>query len=101
MSAPLLTPLDTPIFDEDVITDLEGRVEDDLNCQHGGCTNAADLRAVMRCCRRYGLMCTTCRDDSEARVEFAAAFTEICCGHCEHEFPRWSRWSDIVEEFTL
>tara|TARA_B100000378_G_C18010278_1_gene400381 strand:+ start:153 stop:458 length:306 start_codon:yes stop_codon:yes gene_type:complete len=101
VSTPLLTPLDTPIFDEDVITDIEGRVEDDLNCQHPGCTNAADVRVVMRCCRRYGLVCSTCRDDTEARVEMASAFTEVCCGDCGHEFPRWSHWADIVQELAL
>lgn len=52
MSVPLLTPLESAIFDEDVIADLEAHFDDDLACTVDDCGKAASVTVAMRCCSR-------------------------------------------------
>ncbi|MBN9176097.1 MAG: hypothetical protein J0I43_01825 [Microbacterium sp.] len=55
MSVPLLTPLDSPIFDEDVIAGLDEHFDEVPRCEAPkGCDKPATHRLVIVCpCRRW------------------------------------------------
>jgi hypothetical protein len=57
--APLLTPLDSPIFDEDVIAVIEDHLDDEVACEAPrSCTDVAVARFVVLCtCRKSRLGC--------------------------------------------
>jgi hypothetical protein len=97
-----LTPLDSPIFDDDVLAEMEGHVDEVIPC--GGCGDRAAWRVEMRCCHADGFVCSKCR----ARMRGNALLQEILrgsrankCVHCDHEFPIGLRFKDVVLEVPL
>jgi len=71
MSAPVLTPLETPIFDDDVIADLEEHIGDEVMCERpAGCDRPAVARmVVLRGCPKVRAGCQEHIDTSRAWLD--------------------------------
>jgi hypothetical protein len=78
VSAPLLTPLDSPVFDDDVIAGMEERFDDPVTCR--GCERSAVAVARMRCCGTSGPICGEHLDRSRRMLGRHPA---IQCGFCK------------------
>lgn len=63
MSAPVLSPAEQAeatrfgIHDEEILRDIEERLDDDLRCTVGECEAAATVRVLHRCCAHMHLVC--------------------------------------------
>jgi|GEM_PF-2318981 len=86
MSLPLLTPLDTPIFDEDVIAEMEEHFDDVVPCLPDDCGEPAVLLLANRCCSAGITVCA--RHYARCRAWWAVfvllhrhSMTCISCGH--------------------
>lgn len=82
MTAPLLTPADTAIFDEDVIRDLEEHQDDVLPCRvsdrTGKCEREATHVLVCRICNRQS--CHVCGPHGAWAAESTVPATHTVCG---------------------
>lgn len=100
MTAPLLTPLETPIFDEDVIKEMEGNLDEVIPC--GICDAQAFIRVSMRCCGDPAMWCrphwAIWRTNLLMNLAVAAWSR---CTTCGHTFPAGSRVPDVVREVEL
>lgn len=83
MSIPILTPLDSPIFDEDVLTEMSEHVDDDVACLVHGCEAAATVRLVFRCCGASGPLC---KEHLEVKRFLVAMNPFLVCGYCGRKF---------------
>ncbi|ALJ20395.1 hypothetical protein [Microbacterium sp. No. 7] len=102
MSAPLLTPLDSPIFDDDVISEMEEHLNDAAACETDECVRGAEVRAVARCCGRTTLLCTEHLHLARRSVEATLALCCIVgrpssCLACGARFPAGTVFNEIYE----
>ena len=82
MSAPLLSPVDTPIYDDMIVEDMQERFDDEVMCKMGDMP--ASSRLVMRCCGNSAVLC----DEHVARERLAVALMiRGRCKHCRRYFP--------------
>lgn len=100
MSAPLLSPVDTPIYDDLIIEQLNDRFEDEVSCVD--CEMTAEWRLTMRCCGDSAMLCGSHRDS----VRQWSAAGELkphrkVCTHCKHRFPVGATFDDAVREVRL
>lgn len=82
MSAPLLTPLDTPIFDEDVLGHIEEHADDAPTCD--ACERPAAVRFVHRCCGVAELVCAPHLEACERWLEQRSR--TVHCTICKEQF---------------
>lgn len=102
MTAPLLTPADTAIYDDDVIADLEHR--DVLPCAVSGCANVIRWRLVLKCpCRQTAVFCRWHKLSRMLRLSrlLRSPFVIVSCGVCEHVFPHRTPVGEVVTEVPL
>lgn len=83
MTVPLLTPLDTPIFDEDVIAEIEEHLDDVVPCVGPTCEAPAWWQVIMVCCGAAFPMCDEHRARHRTRATFilaihAGTFCKVC-----------------------
>lgn len=82
MTAPLLTPVDTAIFDEDVIRDLEEHQDDVLPCRASDCSGKCEREAthvlVCRACNRQASY--VCGPHGVVAASSSAPATHTVCG---------------------
>lgn len=81
MSAPLLTPLDTPIFDDDVIAEMEEHADDVPQCicwMGAPCPAIATHSASCNACT--GLIGLVCATHAMAVVEDRRVAVHASCG---------------------
>jgi len=90
MSTPVLTPLDTPIFDDDVIADMETRYDGEVACEHPwGCELHAVMLIRMRCCGASHMFCLLHGLHTVEEMRFyLRASIEPYCVHCNRIFRR-------------
>lgn len=107
MSTPLLTPLESAIFDEDVIADLEAHFDDDLACTVDDCGKAASVTVAMRCCStRTWVVCDEHLEVGRRQAERALASMLFrgrrpkCVG-CGHRFARGAVFEDVYRVVEL
>jgi hypothetical protein len=100
VTIPVLTPLDSPIFDDDVVADLEANQADEVACET--CSEAAEVRIVLRCCRTHVLFGPRCHAIALQSVARDIAFgLLLVCEECGHEFDQFCSVRDVVEEIPL
>lgn len=82
MTAPTLTPLDTPLFDDDVIADLEEHIGDSPSCEAPkGCDEVAVARFVVVCpCRKVRLGCAPHIDSTSRWFDQSGTIRCQSCG---------------------
>lgn len=96
----MLTPLDSPIFDDEVIADLEAHQQDETSCDT--CSEAADVRIVLRCCRTFVLFGPRCHAIAlESVARDIAVGLLLTCEECGHEFDQFCSVRDVIEEIPL
>lgn len=87
---PTLGPLESAIFDEDVITDLEEHFGDDVVCT--ACGKPAEVHASIVCCGDHAEWCGDCLLNIRIRVNVGIGLGRgLRCGSCTkvsypHEF---------------
>lgn len=83
VSTPTLTPLDTPIFDDDIITEVEKRIDEPVTCR--GCDRVAVAIARLKCCGTSGLICEW--HIERARLSIADC-PDVECAYCAADISR-------------
>lgn len=83
MSTPLLTPLESAIFDEDVIAEMEKHIDDAVPCIAPNCTHPAWWRLTLSCCGSSFPMCDAHVKRHKARASevlatYAGTFCRVC-----------------------
>jgi hypothetical protein len=85
MSAPVLTPTESAIFDEDVLTEIEERLDEPIDCVVDDCGREAAWRVSLRCCGDSAFFCHGHYFLTRARMELqlmgAATAHCVTCGH--------------------
>lgn len=99
MPAPLLTPLDTPIFDDDVIAEMEQHLDDVPPCI--ACAQTATIRATMLCCGDAAFYCTRCFVRWLLRFNTVSALAKIYCGNCGQDFGYRPKPSSVFRVVSL
>lgn len=100
MTAPLLTPLESAIFDEDVIAEMEGNLDDTI--QRERCESVATLHVTIRCCGESALWCGAHWDRWRYRLLDGLMRGAVpICGACKHRFPEAREASDIARVVPL
>jgi uncharacterized protein with PIN domain len=85
MSTPLLTPAQTPIFDDLVISELEEHFDDEVPCVVSA-EHAAEVRVQCRGCGTGVLACTGHAEKMRADVErmiAASLLGFVACSRCK------------------
>lgn len=100
MSTPTLTPLETPIFDDDVIASMEEHADDEVSCDMPDCDAPAHVLALTRCCRSEDRLCERHYWAGRKAVEEMAALSSflgcaIQCRLCGHVFPGGAVFDDL------
>ncbi|WP_336642310.1 hypothetical protein [Microbacterium sp. MMO-56] len=99
MTVPVLTPLDSPIFDDDVIAEIESRLEEVPPCVV--CAATAELRIEMRCCNEDALLCKPCFQRWCAQVAVASVRFNLTCAHCGADLWRYCDLANLVRVVRL
>lgn len=99
MSLPVLTPLDTPIFDEDVIAELEEHFDDTPTCKH--CEESALVRPRMKCCGASTLWCVWHRAEKRGELSGLLLAGTVNCLECSHTFGWLTPISEVLTEVPL
>lgn len=105
MTVPLLTPADTPIFDDLVIGDLEKHWEETLRCEFDDAE--AEWQLTWRCCSKISVVCDVHYKTHrrQVRVTQAAAkaggMTWLRCPHCNGLLPLHGRYEDFLQAVQL
>ena len=82
---PMLTPVETPIFDDQLVEELEKHWEDELQCE--ACETVASSRVSHRCCNFGIRVCDHHLHIVEKNVaERCAANARLKCVKCGREF---------------
>lgn len=89
MSVPLLSPVDTPIYDDLIVEDMQERFGDVVSCEAPkGCDREAAARLVVVCpCQRWSRC--GCDEHVTASVNYLSAGVARC-GKCAR--PVTSFW---------
>lgn len=99
--APTLTPLDTPVFDEDVIADMEKRLDTPPSCEaRERCERPATVVLRHRCCGLSELVCGPCL--AESREHVATHPTAVFwCLVCRVQFAPPVSFDDMIAVVPL
>jgi hypothetical protein len=81
MTAPMLTPLDSAIFDDDVVGEMEEHFHEDVACTIAGCGQEAAWRVTLVCCALSNVICSTHLENWASRVR-AQTGQEAVCNKC-------------------
>jgi hypothetical protein len=95
MSAPLLTPLDSPIFDEDVITEMEDHSDEEVMCMRADAAAIAQL--LTTCCSAGYLVCEGHLQKSRETIQRSMS---VRCKTCRHECL-WPTFDDVYRVVPL
>lgn len=93
---PELTVLDTPIFDDMVIVDLEKHWDDEIACDAPNCDRHAVWAIQNRCCGFTMVGCDPHKRELERFALDDAGRTIMYCLSCEHEFPEAKSLEDVA-----
>lgn len=102
MSAPVLTPADSAIFDEDVITEMEEHLDEPIACGIETCEKEAAWRVSLRCCGDSTFMCTPHYFVTRSRLEWQLIWAGTAqCAACGAVFARPLSYDLIVRVVPL
>lgn len=96
---PTLTPLETPIFDDDIISEMEetfSRV-----CRMPECDRPSVVRIIIRCCGAHASYCAECAAVLRRNRAVMLAVATTRCATCGHSFAVGTDYSAVYEEVQL
>jgi hypothetical protein len=97
----MLTPLDSAIFDDDVVEEMESRFDEVLPCKR--CSTEAKVLLITRCCKLRGVLCEVHAKEYRAECEIVLkrSFGGVRCPHCENRFENFAQFEDVVRVVEL
>lgn len=97
---PMLTPADTPIFDEFVIADFEKHWDEELCCAM--CEVPPVVDVCMTCCPFHAALCATHLQTTRAATHIQAVATNgVRCKTCYHDFPGVRTLDEVAKVVPL
>jgi len=101
MSAPILTPRETPIFDDDVIAEMSAHLHEDVPCMQAGCPMPADWQLIARCCGDRRFICSDHLASAAANWDEVLGRDAARCASCEHLYGHGVSFGDVFRVVVL
>lgn len=95
----MLTPLDTPIFDDDIVEEMDARVP--LDCAFPDCQIEASVRVQIRCCDRGSYYCESHHAQERRNRAILLAITRTRCRGCDHSWAKGLEYLQVYSEMPL
>lgn len=96
---PALTPLETPIFDDEIISYLEEILSS--VCRMPNCDRRPAVRIAIRCCGANASYCAECAAGLRQTRAIMLAKAATRCATCGHSFAAGTDYSAVYEEVQL
>lgn len=99
MSAPVLTPLETPIWDDDIVEEMDARVP--LVCAMPDCGGEAVVLLAIRCCGADAYYCEPCFAQVRRDRSILLSIARTRCNSCGHRWAKGLEFGDVYQEMPV